>query len=196
MSELPLRIQALKTRRTDDLSGDYVLDPTHSRIGFVTRHAMVTRVRGQFTRFEGRAHLDFARPAASGVEVVIEVASIDTRDPHRDEHLRTNDFFDAPAHPHLAFRSTHVHPLGGADHRVTGDLTIKAVTLPVSVDFEYTGAARDPFGTTRLGFEGSTRINRRDWGVEWNAPLETGGVLVSETVVLEFEISAVPATAG
>ncbi|WP_432493820.1 YceI family protein [Kineococcus auxinigenes] len=196
MSELPLRIQALKTRRTDDLSGEYLLDPTHSRIGFVARHAMVTKVRGQFTRFEGRAHLDFARPEASSAQVLIEVASIDTREPHRDEHLRTNDFFDAPAHPRIGFRSTHVQPLGGSDYRVTGDLTIKGRTRPVAIDFEHTGAAKDHFGTTRVGFEGSTRIDRRDWGVVWNAPLETGGVLLSETVLLEFEVSAVPAPAA
>ena len=193
METLPLRIQALRTRRTDELSGDYVLDPTHSRIGFVTRHAMVTRVRGQFNDFTGRAHLDFADPAASWVELSIEVASVDTRDPGRDAHLRTNDFFDAPRYPRITFSSRSVQEVGPRTYRVGGDLTIKGTTRAVAVDFEHTGAARDPFGTTRLGFEGATTIKRTDYGVVWNAALETGGVLVSETVPLEFEISATPA---
>jgi polyisoprenoid-binding protein YceI len=193
VSTLPMRIQALQLRRTAEMSGDYVLDPTHSRIGFVTRHAMVTRVRGQFNVFSGRAHVDFDDPGASSADLTVEVASVDTRDPHRDEHLRTNDFFDAPHHPTIAFRTTRVEPAGAGLHRVSGDLTIKATTRPIAFDLEYLGAARDPFGTTRLGFEGTTSIKRSDYGVVWNAPLETGGVLVSETVVLEFEVSAVPA---
>jgi polyisoprenoid-binding protein YceI len=193
VSNLPLRIQALQMRRTDEMTGAYVLDPTHSRIGFVTRHAMVTRVRGQFNEFTGHAHVDFDDPAASWAQLSIEVASVDTRDPNRDGHLRTNDFFDAPAHPTIEFTSTRVEPLPENRYRVSGELTIKATTRPVTVDFEYLGAAKDPFGNTRLGFEGSTTIKRTDYGVVWNAPLETGGVLVSDTVTLEFEISAVPA---
>ncbi|WP_432561376.1 YceI family protein [Kineococcus sp. SYSU DK003] len=181
-------------RRVEEMSGDYVLDPSHSRIGFVARHAMVTRVRGQFLDFTGRAHVDFTDPAASWVQVDVAVASVDTRDPHRDEHLRTNDFFDAPHHPTIAFRSRSVEEVGPRIHRIRGDLTIKATTRPVAIDFEYTGAAKDPFGNTRLGFEGSTQIKRSDYDVVWNAPLETGGVLVSDTVTLEFEISALPAT--
>ena len=196
MSNLSPRIQALQMRRTDEMSGDYVLDPTHSRIGFVTRHAMVTRVRGQFNTFAGRVRVDFEDPGASSADLTIEVASVDTRDPHRDEHLRTNDFFDAPRYPTIAFRSSGIEQVEPRLHRVSGDLTIKATTRPVTFDLEYVGAAKDPFGTTRLGFEGSTSIKRSDYGVVWNAPLETGGVLVSETLPLAFEISATPAPAS
>jgi polyisoprenoid-binding protein YceI len=173
------------------LSGTYALDPTHSRIGFVARHAMVTKVRGQFNDFAGTAVLDAADPSASSAELTIEVASVDTRNAQRDGHLRTNDFFDAESHPQITFRSTAVEAAGDDRYRVRGDLTIKGTTLPVTVEFEYTGTAVDPFGNQRVGFEGSTTVNRRDWGVTWNAPLEAGGVLVSEKVTLEFEVSAI-----
>jgi polyisoprenoid-binding protein YceI len=174
-----------------DLTGDYVLDVAHSRIGFAARHAMVTKVRGQFNALEAKAHLDFDNPAHSTAQVTIDVASVDTRNPQRDGHLRTNDFFDAVNFPQITFVSTAVEQIDEQTYELTGDLTIKGVTKPVTVEFEHTGAAKDPFGDTRVGFEGGTTINRRDWGVEWNAPLETGGVLVSEKVNLEFEISAI-----
>lgn len=175
----------------DTLTGEYALDAAHTRIGFVARHAMVTKVRGAFNTFEGKAHLDFENPSRSNAQVEIQVASVDTRNEQRDGHLRTNDFFDAPTYPAIAFASTGVERLHEDTYRLTGDLTIKGVTKPVSVDFEFTGAAKDPFGNTRVGFEGRTTINRFDFGVNFNAALETGGVLVSEKVTLEFEISAV-----
>lgn len=175
----------------DTLTGDYTVDAGHSRIGFVARHAMITKVRGQFNEFEGRAHLDFADPSASTAELSIEAASIDTRNEQRDGHLRANDFFDAPTFPTIVFRSMAVEKVDDEHYRLTGDLTIKDTTKPVTIDFEYSGTAKDPYGNIRVGFEGSTTINRRDWGVEWNAPLETGGMLVSDKVTLEFEISAV-----
>jgi polyisoprenoid-binding protein YceI len=174
-----------------DLTGDYFLDVAHSRLGFVARHAMVTKVRGQFNAFDGKAHLDFENPAKSTAEVTVDVASVDTRNAQRDAHLRTNDFFDAPNFPEITFVSTAVEQVDDETYRLTGDLTIKSVTKPVTVEFEYTGVAKDPYGNIRVGFEGTTSINRKDWGVAWNAPLETGGVLVSEKVILEFEISAI-----
>ena len=181
----------MTTVELENLTGDYVLDPAHTRLGFAARHAMVTKVRGQFDEFEGHAHVDFSDASKCTAEVKIAAMSIDTRNEQRDGHLRSNDFFDVPNHPEITFRSTSVEKHGDDVYRVTGDLQIKGVTRPVSIDFEFTGAAKDPFGNLRLGFEGSTTINRRDWGVEWNAPLETGGVLVSEKVTLELEISAV-----
>ena len=181
----------MSTTDLESLTGDYVLDKGHTRLGFAARHAMVTKVRGQFDEFEGHAHVDFGDPDRCSAEVTIEATSIDTRNEQRDGHLRTNDFFDVPNHPQITYRSTAVKKVGDDTYRLTGDLTIRGVTKSIDIDFEFTGAAKDPFGNLRLGFEGGTTINRRDWGVEWNAPLETGGVLVSEKVTLEIEVSAV-----
>jgi polyisoprenoid-binding protein YceI len=181
---------ALSTTVPSTVTGAYVIDPTHSRIGFVARHAMVTKVRGSFNQFEGSGYLDVENPSASKVELTIQSASIDTRNADRDGHLRGNDFFDMENYPEISFVSTSVEAIDGG-YRVTGDLAIKGVTKPVVLDFEYNGTAVDPFGNTRVGLEGTTTINRKDWGVNWNAALETGGVLVGEKVVLEFEVSAI-----
>jgi polyisoprenoid-binding protein YceI len=123
--------------------------------------------------------------------VTIGAKSIDTRNADRDAHLRSNDFFAMDEHPEIMFVSTSVESLGGGDYRVTGDLTIKGVTRPVAIDFEYTGAATDPFGNMRIGLEGSVTVNRKEWGVNWNAALEAGGVLVSEKATIELDISAI-----
>lgn len=171
------------------LSGTYTLDPTHTRIGFVARHAMVTKVRGAFNEFEGTATVD-GDLADATIEVTIQAASIDTRNEQRDGHLRSNDFLAMDEFPTITFRSTAVEAQGET-LEVTGDLTIKGTTRSVTVPFEFEGAATDPFGNERVGFEGSVTVNRKDFGVEWNAPLETGGVLVSEKITLEFEISAI-----
>ncbi|WP_166353252.1 YceI family protein [Phytoactinopolyspora limicola] len=174
-----------------ELTGEYTLDPEHSRIGFVARHAMVTKVRGSFNDFSGAINVDGANPANSSVQVEIKTSSIDTRNEQRDGHLRNNDFLDIEKYPEITFTSTAVRFDGEDTVEVTGDLTIKDVTLPVTVPFEFGGAATDPFGNFRVGFEGSVTINRKDFNVTWNAPLEAGGVLVSDKVVLEFEVSAI-----
>ncbi|MEU1508856.1 MULTISPECIES: YceI family protein [unclassified Kitasatospora] len=174
-----------------DLTGDYVLDPAHTRIGFVARHAMVTKVRGAFQTFEGSAHLDGTDPSRSTARVSISAESIDTGNEQRDGHLRTNDFLDAPNHPRITFTSTGVEQLNSAEYRVSGELTIKETTRPITIDFEYTGNARDPYGNLRVGLEGSVAISRKDYGITWNAALEGGGVLVGDKVVLEFDISAI-----
>lgn len=174
-----------------NLTGQYKLDAAHSRIGFVARHAMVTKVRGAFNEFEGEAHLDGANPGNSSVKVTIKTESIDTRNGQRDGHLRTNDFLDVPNYPEITFVSTAVSQLDAANFELTGDLTIKDVTKSITIPFEYQGAATDPFGNQRVGFEGSVNISRADYGITWNAALETGGVLVSDKIVLEFEVSAV-----
>ncbi len=173
------------------LSGSYALDTTHSRIGFVARHAMVTKVRGAFNEFEGTATLDFDDVTRSSASVTIAAASIDTRNAQRDAHLRSNDFLGMDEHPRITFVASGVAPTGVSSFELTGDLTIKGVTKSVTVPFGFEGAATDPFGNLRAGFEGSVTINRKDYGIAWNAALETGGVLVSEKVVLEFEVSAV-----
>ncbi|MEV7178087.1 YceI family protein [Kitasatospora sp. NPDC093679] len=173
------------------LTGEYVLDPAHSRIGFVARHAMVTKVRGSFDEFEGTLHLDGDDPAGSHGRVTVRADSIDTGNKQRDQHLRTNDFLDAPNHPEITFVSTAVEQVGTNRYQVTGDLTIKATTRTVTLDFEYTGNAVDPYGNLRVGLEGTVTVNRKDFGVNWNAALEGGGVLVSDRVVLEFDVSAI-----
>jgi polyisoprenoid-binding protein YceI len=174
-----------------DLTGTYTLDPAHTRIGFVARHAMVTKVRGAFNEFEGTGTLDGTNPANSRVQVTIDTASIDTRNAQRDEHLRGNDFLAMKEYPRITFSSTGVRQLDDTTFEVTGDLTIKGVTNSITVPFTFEGAAKDPFGNLRIGLEGSVTINRKDYGITWNAALETGGVLVSDKVTLEFEISAI-----
>jgi len=178
---------------TESLTGTYTIDASHSQIGFTARHAMVTKVRGAFNEFAGSGVLDVENPANSKLEVTIQTASIDTRSADRDAHLKSNDFFAMEEFPTITFVSTKVEKTGADTVNVTGDLTIKGVSLPVTIPFEVTGTAIDPWGNTRVGFEGKTTINRKDWGVNWNAALEAGGVLVSEKVNLEFEISAIRA---
>ena len=173
------------------VAGTYRLDPAHTRIGFVSRHAMVTKVRGSFNEFDGSGYFDAENPANSRLTLVIKAASIDTRNPDRDAHLRSNDFLDVEHHPEITYVSTGVEQLDDSRYRVRGDLTIKGVTRPVTVDLELTGTAVDPFGNERIGLEGATTINRKEFGVNWNVALEAGGVLVSDKVTLEFEASAV-----
>jgi polyisoprenoid-binding protein YceI len=175
----------------EQLTGDYTIDPSHSSIGFVARHAMVTKVRGTFDEYDGSAHIDGSDPSRSSAKVVIQATSIDTRNADRDAHLRSNDFLAMEQHPEITFVSSGVERVDDRHYRVSGDLTIKGVSKPVSIVFEHTGAAVDPFGNQRVGFEGSVTVNRKDWGVNWNAALEAGGVLVSEKVTLTFDISAV-----
>ncbi|MCW2834395.1 MAG: polyisoprenoid-binding protein [Nocardioides sp.] len=180
----------IPTNAIDDITGDYAIDPSHSRLGFVARHAMVTKVRGQFGTFEGNAKIDAANPANSSVELTIDVTSVNTGSEDRDGHLKSGDFFDVESFPSIRFVSTDVKRAGN-DWVVTGDLTIKDTTRPVTIDFEQTGSALDPFGNTRVGFEGETVVNRKDFGLTWNAALETGGVLVSDKIKLEFDVSAI-----
>ena len=179
------------TTALPDVTGDYTVDVVHTRIGVRARHAMVTTVRGAFTGFTGTAHLDTAKPAASSVQLRIDAASIDTTNPDRDAHLRSADFFDVETYPDIAFVSTAVEQLESDVFRVTGDLTIKGVTRPVAVDFTLTGSALDPFGNLRVGFEGALALKRSDWQLTWNAALETGGVLVSDKIQIEFDVSAI-----
>ncbi|HKJ10832.1 MAG TPA: YceI family protein [Ornithinimicrobium sp.] len=181
---------AQSTASLSDLTGDYTIDATHSQMGFVARHAMVTKVRGTFNEFEGTV-TGGASVADAAIAVTIQAASVDTRNSDRDAHLVAGDFFDVDSYPTIEFVSTRVEPVDEQTLRIAGDLTIKGVTRPVSVDFAYAGSATDPFGMQRVGFEGSTTVRRSDFGMTFNAALETGGVLVSDAIVLEIEISAV-----
>jgi polyisoprenoid-binding protein YceI len=173
------------------LAGEWRFDPDHTRLGFSTRHAMVTKVRGAFNDVEGVINVDADEPTNSWVKVTIKVASIDTRNAQRDEHLRTNDFFDAPRYPEITFVSKRIDQVEDNSFIVNGDLTIRGVTKEIAVPIEFIGIETDPFGNMRAGFEGSRRIDRKDFGVNWNAALDSGGVLVSDRILLEFEISAI-----
>lgn len=174
-----------------ELTGTYTLDPAHSRFGFVARHAMVTKVRGRFPVVEATAYLDAADPAVSSVSVTLDAAGVETGNPQRDGHLRTGDFLDAEGHPYITFTSTAVKHLGADGFEVTGRLAIRGVTREVTIPLDYAGTAIDTQGFTRVGFEGETVINRKDYGVNFNAILETGGVMISERISLEFDLSAV-----
>ena len=179
------------TSALSDVTGDYAVDASHTRIGFRARHAMVTTVRGTFTRFDGLARLDVADPGASRVELRIDAGSLDTGQPDRDAHLRSADFLDVEQFPDITFVSTAVEQIDDDEYTVTGDVTIKGQTRQVAVDFTLTGSSLDPFGNTRVGFEGALALKRSDWGLVWNAALETGGVLVSDKVQLEFDVSVI-----
>jgi polyisoprenoid-binding protein YceI len=184
-------VPSAATTTLTDLAGTWAIDAAHTRIGFVARHAMVTKVRGAFNEFEGTAVVDAADFTKSNATVTIQAASIDTRNEQRDGHLRSNDFLGMEEYPEITFVSTGVIETGATSLELTGDLTIKGVTNAVTVPFEFEGLATDPFGNLRAGFEGAVTINRKDYGITWNAELETGGVLVSDKIVLEFEVSAI-----
>lgn len=173
------------------LTGEYAIDPSHTSIGFVARHAMVTNVKGSFTDVAGTLYLDGADPAQSTASIDVQMDSIDTGSADRDGHLKSADFFRTDEFPEMTFRSTKTEALGGDDYRVTGDLTILGTTKQLSIDLEFNGSAKDPFGNERIGFEGKAEILRSEWGLTWNAALETGGVLVSDKIKLSFDISAI-----
>jgi polyisoprenoid-binding protein YceI len=174
---------------TLELAGDYQIDPAHTRIGFTARHAMVTKVRGSFGEFRGSASI--AEDASlSSTEIIISSNSLNTGQEQRDGHVQGDDFLAVNVYPEITFRSTSVEKDGDV-FKITGDLTIRDTTKPVTVPFEFTGLAKDPFGNVRAGFEGATTINRKEWGITFNAALETGGVLVSEKIGLEFDVSAI-----
>lgn len=169
--------------------GRYQIDPSHSSVEFVARFLRLTKVRGRFAGFRGTIDVA-ADPLASSVEVEIDAASIDSGDEKRDGHLRSPDFLDTDHHATLHFRSTAVAEHGDR-WRVTGDLTIRGVTRPVTLDVAFEGAESDPEGTARIGVSATGQIDREEWGLTWNQALETGGVLVGRTVAIELAVSAV-----
>ena len=165
------------------LDGDWDFDPDHTRIGFSARHAMVTTVRGSFNDVEGHVHADLEDWSKSSVVITLKSASIDTRSADRDTHLRSADFFDVETYPEIRFVSTSFD-----GSTLVGDLTIKDVTKPVTLDVDFGGVATDPWGNTKAAFEAEGDIDRTDWGLTWNAALETGGVLVSEKIKLKLDV--------
>jgi polyisoprenoid-binding protein YceI len=174
-------------------SGVYEFDRANTRIGFSARYAMVTTVRGGFGEFSGEIRLDARDPAASTVVVSVATASIDTGQAQRDDHLRSADFLDVVTYPEMRFRSTAVAATGPDRYRVDGQLTIRGVTRTLPLDFALTGTSRDAAGKELVGFEGTGKFSRDDFGLSWNAALETGGVLVGDEVTLQFDVSLVRA---
>jgi polyisoprenoid-binding protein YceI len=172
------------------------IDVSHSAIHFYVRHMVISKVHGRFAKWSGTIALDEADLTRSEIDVRIDAASIDTQVADRDAHLRSADFLDVAAHPEITFRSKRVEKRGDG-YRVTGDLAIRGVTREVELDAEFAGLGKDPWGNTRAGFSAKTSIDRRDYGLRWNAALETGGVLVGEKIEIAIEVEAVkPAAAN
>jgi polyisoprenoid-binding protein YceI len=168
----------------------FTIDPSHSGIHFTVRHMVIAKVRGAFTRFSGTIDFNPDDASASKVSATIDASSIDTREPKRDAHLRSADFFDVEQHPELRFTSTQVEKTSDG-YRVTGDLTIHGVTRSVALDAEFMGAGNDPWGKRRVGFQAKTTILRKDFGLTWNAALEAGGLLVGDKVDIELDVEAI-----
>jgi polyisoprenoid-binding protein YceI len=171
-------------------AGTYAIDPAHTTVEFVGRHLMITKVRGRFTDFTGEIVVG-ENPQDSTVNITIQTASVDTSDDKRDGHLRGEDFLDVEKFPTMTFHSTSVDVGSDGTAKVTGDLTVKDVTRPVTLDVEFEGAEADPWGGQRLGFSATAEIDREDWGLTWNVALETGGMLVGKKIRLEFNVQAV-----
>ncbi len=170
--------------------GTYAIDPSHTQLGFAVRHMAVSKVRGRLSKFEGT--IDIAEdPTDSKVQLTIDATSVDTRDENRDNHLRTNDFFDVENHPTWTFASTSITAEGPTEWKVVGDLTIRGVTRPVTLDVSLEGVVKDPYGNHRVGFSASTSINREDFDVSFGAVMEAGGLVVAKKVDIEIELEAV-----
>lgn len=172
-------------------TGTWIIDPSHTRIGFSAKHAMVATVRGQFADFDGALTLDGSAPENSSAEVTIATSSISSGSEDRDSHLRSDDFLDVETHPEMTFRSTGVRYHSGDDFVMLGDLAIRGTVRPVELEVELEGLATDPFGNERIGFSGETTISRKDFGLTWNVALEAGGLLVSDKVKITLDVSAI-----
>jgi polyisoprenoid-binding protein YceI len=166
----------------------YAIDASHSQVGFSVKHMMFSTVRGNFRGFEGTIVVDNDNPANSSVNVTIDASTISTGDEKRDEHLRSADFFDVATYPTLTFKSTSVDYKDAENFTVNGELTMHGVTNPVQIKAEQTGEGTNPWGMDVAGFEGSTKVNRKDYGLNWNAALEKGGVLVGEEIKINLEL--------
>ncbi|MFJ8932566.1 MULTISPECIES: YceI family protein [unclassified Streptomyces] len=178
------------------LTGTWMVDPAHSRIGFSVRHAMVTTVRGAFAEYQSRLYFDGDDPSRSSAELVLATASVDTGVEQRDAHVVGRDFLNASQYPRMTFKSTAVELAGDDVYRMHGDLTIKDIARPVVLELTYIGFVTDAFGDERVGFDGTTTINRTDWGLTYNARLAQGGNMVSEKVRLQFDIAAIRTPSG
>ena len=169
----------------------FQIDTGHSHIQFSARHMMISKVRGEFRKFSGSVNLDESNPANTTVDITIDAASLSTRDDARDGHLKSPDFLNAEAFPNLTFKSNRVEVTSANTAKLHGDLTIRGTSRPVVLDVEYSGKSKSPWGTENYGFEAHTKFNRKDWGLEWNVALETGGLLVGEEVTVDIELELV-----
>lgn len=167
------------------------IDPAHSQIQFSVRHMMISNVRGRFEDFTGAVEFDEEDPARSSVEVQIEAASINTKEPQRDTHLRSPDFLDAEKFPQLRYKSRRVEMIDASHGRMMGDLTIRDLAREVVLDVEYAGKAKSPWGTVSAGFSATAKLSRKDWGLTYNSPLETGGFLVGDQVNISIELELI-----
>ncbi len=168
----------------------FALDPTHTTVEFIVRHLMITKVRGRFTAFDGQIELAPGSDLPSLITATIDAGSIDTREEQRDAHLRSADFFEVESFPHLIFESTRIHGTPD-DFAIDGKLTIRGITRDVKLTGSFEGRATDPWGGSRIGYEAHGTINRKDFGLAWNAALETGGVVVGDEVRIELNVEAV-----
>lgn len=186
------QLSILRTRDDREIPapGEYVIDPTHTSVEFIGRHLMITKVRGRFPEVSGTITVD-EEPERSHVDVELEVAGLETGNPDRDGHLRSPDFFNADQYPTITFRSTKVEAGTSGTWAVTGDLTVRDVTRPVTLQVDFDGANASPFGDERIAFSAATEVDREDWGLTWNLTLETGGVLVGRKVRIELNVQAV-----
>lgn len=170
----------------------WALDPSHTSVQFAIRHMMVSNVRGEFTKLSGTVQGDESAPAEAVIDVTIDAASIDTRDAKRDDHLRGKDFFDVATHPTITFKSKKIAPAGAAAFKVTGDLTMHGVTKEVVLDVaDVTPAIKDPFGKTRAGARATTKVNRKDFGIDWSKTMDTGGLVVGDEVTVTIDVEAI-----
>lgn len=175
---------------TDSATRTFKVDPSHSEVFFQVRH-LVTKVRGRFTDFEGTINYNEANPEQSSVQFSIKTSSIDTSVADRDTHLRSADFFSAEEHPTLTFKSKSIKKTGAESFDVVGDLTLRGTTKEIRLPVTFLGNATDPWGGKRIGFEAETTVNRKEFGLNWNAALETGGFLVGDDVKITLSIQAV-----
>ena len=169
------------------------LDPSHTHVGFSARHLMISTVKGEFMKSTGTVDFNEEHPDQSHIEVTIDAASVNSRDEKRDGHLKSADFFDVVNHPTITFKSKKVVSSSKTEAKVTGDLTIRGIAHEVTLDVEHNGTAKTPWGTTSAGFSAKGKLNRKDWGLSWNAPLETGGVLVGDEIKIDIEAELVKA---
>jgi polyisoprenoid-binding protein YceI len=169
----------------------WTIDSAHSEVNFTVRHMMISNVRGRFEKFTGTVDFDENNPANTLVDVQIEAASISTRDAQRDGHLRSPEFFDVENYPYLTFKSKRVEMIDSQHARLVGDLAIRGTTREVTLDVEYSGMSKSPWGTTNAGFTASTKISRKEWNLNWNVALETGGWLVGDEVKIDLELELI-----